>query len=426
MTATAISLDNVSMKFILHHRRARSFQDALVNLVHRRQGSTEEFWALRNVSFDIHHGETVGVIGQNGSGKSTILKLITRILDPTSGAIEVDGRVSALIELGAGFHPDLSGRENIYLNGSILGFSKAEMDRRFGPIVEFAELERFIDTPVKHYSSGMYMRLGFSVAISVDPDILIIDEVLSVGDVGFQRKCLDRISEFRRRGKAIIFVSHGIDVVSQLCDRVVWLDQGVVQSIGRAAHVTHLYTSELSRRDEEKREQARARTDNQEGLNRPDKQDSAILGIELVESEIYDGAGIETASFETGAALRFRIRGRVVDASSSAMVGFSLFRGDGLMVHRSEPYPKSLSPISDGGTFVAEALVASLPVLAGDYQAVPYIVGNDHDAAPINATEFACAFSVWSDEDDRGLVALNYAWLDPASVAATIRSSAAR
>jgi lipopolysaccharide transport system ATP-binding protein len=425
VTTTAISLDNVSMKFILHHRRAHSFQDALVNLVHRRNGATEEFWALRGVTFDVHHGETVGIIGQNGSGKSTILKLVTRILDPTSGAIVVNGRVSALIELGAGFHPDLSGRENIYLNGSILGFSRAEMDRRYKPIVEFAELERFIDTPVKHYSSGMYMRLGFSVAISVDPDILIIDEVLSVGDVGFQRKCLDRISEFRRRGKAIIFVSHGIDVVSQLCDRVVWLDQGVVQSIGRAAHETHLYTVELARRDEEKREQAKNRTDNHEGSVSPAQQDSEILGVELIESEIYDANGTPTAAFRTGAALRFRMRGRVVGVAIRPMIGFSLFRGDGLIVHRSAPRPIS-TPTNSAGDFVVEVLVTSMPLLAGDYQVVPYVIGEDRQAAPINATEFSCSFSVWSDADDRGLVSLDYRWLDPADIAAPTSPSAVR
>src|SRR5262249_47585322 len=185
------------------------------------------------------------IIGENGSGKSTLLKLVTRILEPTSGKVTVSGNVSALIELGAGFHPDLTGRENIYLNGSILGYSRRDMDRLYDDMVAFSELERFIDTPVKHYSSGMYARLGFSVAISVDPDILIIDEVLSVGDEAFQRKCLDRIDRFRRDGKALLFVSHGLDTVAALCDRVVWLDHGVVKGNGLPGPTIQRYRDDI-------------------------------------------------------------------------------------------------------------------------------------------------------------------------------------
>ncbi|MGB9890866.1 MAG: ABC transporter ATP-binding protein, partial [Anaerolineae bacterium] len=179
---TAIQFSNVSKKFTLHHERARSFQELAVGLVRRNNRSREEFWALRDVSFTVDHGETVGIIGPNGAGKSTVLKLISRIIEPTSGRIEVRGRIGALLELGAGFHPDLTGRENIYLNGSILGLSRAEIRRRLDDIIAFAELERFIDVPVKHYSSGMYVRLGFSVAVHTDPEILLVDEVLAVGD----------------------------------------------------------------------------------------------------------------------------------------------------------------------------------------------------------------------------------------------------
>jgi ABC-type polysaccharide/polyol phosphate transport system ATPase subunit len=404
------------MKFILHHRRARSFQDALVNLVHRREGETEEFWALRGVSFDVHPGETLGIIGQNGSGKSTILKLMTRILDPTSGSLTVNGRVSALIELGAGFHPDLSGRENIYLNGSILGFSRADMDRRFDAIVSFAELERFIDTPVKHYSSGMYMRLGFAVAINVDPDILIIDEVLAVGDEAFQRKCLDRISEFHRHGKAIIFVSHGIDVVTRLCDRVVWLDQGTIQAIGRAAHVGRLYSSELKRRDVEKKESARDQADRDAEAGKSASADSVLLGIEVLECEVFAPDDSLTTSFRTGDGLRLRLRARVVDSSYSPSIGFSILRSDGLLVHRSIPHSVSKKVFNASSDFAAEVVVDSLPLLAGDYSIVPYIVDQNRESAPISVTEFARTFSVWSDREDQGLVSLVYDWLDRTDV----------
>lgn len=246
----ALVLEDISKRFVIRHQTVRTFQDALINLVHRTTGSAEDFWAVRNVTLVLPRGKTLGIIGENGSGKSTILKLITRILEPTSGRVEVNGRVSALIELGAGFHPDLSGRENIYLNGSILGIDRRAMDRKFDEIVSFSELERFIDTPVKHYSSGMYARLGFSVAIAVDPDILIVDEVLSVGDESFQRKCGARINEFRRAGKTIILVSHDLRSIRRMCDHVLWLQHGVTRGAGPAGRVIRQYLSEVGMPEE--------------------------------------------------------------------------------------------------------------------------------------------------------------------------------
>ncbi|MHB1130990.1 MAG: ABC transporter ATP-binding protein [Chloroflexota bacterium] len=241
----ALALEGVSKRFVIHHEKARSFQDTLVNFFQRRNGTTEEFWALRDVTFSVAEGETLALIGRNGSGKSTILKLITRILKPSTGTITVRGRVSALVELGAGFHPDLTGRENIYLNGSIMGFSRQEMASKFDEIVDFAEMGRFIDTAVKHYSSGMYARLGFAVAVSVDPEILIIDEVLSVGDEHFKNKCLVRIQDFKSRGKTILFVSHAMETVTSLCDRAVWLDGGHVLADGPVRSVVDGYLSSM-------------------------------------------------------------------------------------------------------------------------------------------------------------------------------------
>src|SRR5262245_3027562 len=204
-----VKFSRVSKRFELHTARPKSFQDMLVNLMGRAKGARppaelappREFWALRDVNFSIYQGEAVGIIGENGSGKSTTLKLISRILYPTSGSVNVDGKVSALLELGAGFHPDLTGRENIFLNGSLLGMSRKEMEDLYEGIVDFAELGPFIEQPIKWYSSGMTMRLGFAVAINVNPDILITDEVLAVGDEAFQRKCLEAIAEIRRAGK---------------------------------------------------------------------------------------------------------------------------------------------------------------------------------------------------------------------------------
>jgi ABC-type polysaccharide/polyol phosphate transport system ATPase subunit len=241
-----IIVDGVSKRFVLHHQRARSFQEAFVNWLHRRRNDvTEPFMALRNVSFRIEAGDSFGLLGPNGSGKSTLLKIITRVLEPDAGHVEVRGAVSALIELGAGFHPDLTGRENIFLLASILGIPRREMALRFDDIVSFAELDRFIDTPVKHYSSGMYMRLGFSAAIHVEPDILIIDEVLAVGDAHFQEKCIGVLDRFHREGRTLLLVSHDMDLVQRFCNRSLYLNHGQVQAYGQTREVVRHYLDTL-------------------------------------------------------------------------------------------------------------------------------------------------------------------------------------
>jgi ABC-type polysaccharide/polyol phosphate transport system ATPase subunit len=403
--SVVITLDRVSKRFTLQHHKARSFQEALVNFVHRRNGTVEQFWALKDVSFDVQSGQTLGIIGENGSGKSTILKLITRILEPTEGKVSVQGRVSALIELGAGFHPDLTGRENIYLNGSILGFSRKEMSRKFDEIVTFSELERFIDTPVKHYSSGMYARLGFSVAISVDPDILIIDEVLAVGDEAFQRKCLDRISAFRRRGKTILFVSHNLGVIEQLCDRVVWMAHGEVQDQGPAARVLRSYLAALQKHDEENRELARQATGtayeaDAEGSGAKDAGSVRILGAELLSAE-----HVEKYSFSSGESFIVRLHYRIADPATDLVAGLELRRSDGLLIHRSSrrlAYPLSTDANGRGSI---ELEIESLPLLAGTYEVVPILCPVDAPPTPRPGTP-CCSFSVWSDEGQDGIVAL--------------------
>src|SRR6266487_3005695 len=231
-----IEFDKVSKRFTLQKDRRNSIQERIAGLF-RPRARGETFWALRDVSFSVGQGESLGLVGHNGAGKSTALKLMTRILEPTSGAVKLRGRVAALLELGSGFHPDLSGRENVFLNGSLMGFSKRDMQARLEEIVEFSEVGDFIDMQVKHYSSGMYTRLAFAVATAVDPDILITDEVLAVGDESFQRKCMDRIYRFRQQGKTIIFVSHALETVRALCDHAVWLDHGQARVVGAAGEV---------------------------------------------------------------------------------------------------------------------------------------------------------------------------------------------
>ncbi|HOF64643.1 MAG TPA: ABC transporter ATP-binding protein [Dermatophilaceae bacterium] len=228
-----VRAQGVSKKFARYHRQATSLKERLVR---REQGESDTFWALRGVDVEVRRGETVGLMGPNGSGKSTLLKVLSGILRPNEGSVSTSGRVASLLELGAGFDGELTGRENIYLNSALLGVPRAETDARFDEIVEFSELGEFIEFPVKAYSSGMYVRLGFSVAVHVDPDILIVDEVLAVGDAAFQRKCLDRIELFQQQGKTILFVSHSADLVEQLCTRSVLLDHGRVLFDGTPRH----------------------------------------------------------------------------------------------------------------------------------------------------------------------------------------------
>ena len=227
-----VSVDDVSKRFVLH--KEKSLKERLVNFKASRK-HREDFWALRNVSTQISVGSTVGLVGHNGSGKSTLLKVIGGILQPSTGSVARRGRMAALLELGAGFHQDLTGRENVYLNAAILGLSRADTDRYFDAIVDFSGIESFIDTQVKFYSSGMYVRLAFAVAVHVDPDLLLVDEVLAVGDEPFQRKCMEKISEFQREGRTIVLVSHSADQVGNLCDRVLVLHGGVVQHDGDPA-----------------------------------------------------------------------------------------------------------------------------------------------------------------------------------------------
>ncbi len=234
MADVAISAQHVSKRFLTHRRRATSLKERFVS----RGRAAEEFWAVRDLTVDVNRGETVGLIGANGSGKSTTLKLLAGILRPTSGTVEVSGRIASLLELGAGFNGELSGRDNVYLNASLLGLSRREIGRHFDSIVEFSELAPFIDNQVKNYSSGMYVRLGFAVAVHIDPDILLVDEVLAVGDEAFQRKCLDRIEQFQREGRTILFVSHALDLVEQICHRTVVLDHGATAFAGDPAFAT--------------------------------------------------------------------------------------------------------------------------------------------------------------------------------------------
>ncbi len=321
----AIQLDHVSKRFMLRTDGPRSFQDAFIGLVRSQRSRKQEFWALRDVSFEVQPGETLGLIGPNGSGKSTILKLISRILTPTEGHITVNGRVSSLLELGAGFHPDLTGRENIYLNGSVLGLSRREINERLDDIIAFAELERFIDMPVKHYSSGMYMRLGFAVAAHVEPDILLVDEVLAVGDQSFQLKCYDRIADLRSRGVTIIFVSHSLDDVRRLCTRAIWLEDGEIRSKGHVDQVIEQYLSRVMAREES---QLTA-----QGMAKGQRERWGSGEVRIVDVEFYDQTGQRRHIFTTGERMRVRIRYVTTARIERPVFGVAIYRADGLHIN---------------------------------------------------------------------------------------------
>lgn len=231
MSNSIIKLDNVSMCFNMPNERITSLKEYVIKFV-KNKISYNKFWALKNVSIEINKGDVLGIVGFNGAGKSTMLKVISGILKPTEGKVEINGSIAPLIELGAGFDSELSGRENIYLNGAVLGMSKKVMDEKIDEIIDFAELRDFIDSPVKNYSSGMYARLGFSIATCIKPDILIVDEILSVGDYRFQEKSQQRIKDMMNKGTTIILVSHRIEQVKELCNKVIWLDKGEVKEVG--------------------------------------------------------------------------------------------------------------------------------------------------------------------------------------------------
>lgn len=240
----AIVLSDVSVQYRLPTEKVGTLKEHLLRVIQRRRVEFREFWALRNIYLEVRQGETLGIVGRNGAGKSTLLKVISRILRPTEGRAWVRGKLAPLIELGAGFHPELTGRENIYLNGAMLGFSKSEMEERSDRIIKFSELENFIDAPIRTYSSGMNLRLGFSIATEVFPDILIVDEVMAVGDAHFQEKCHLRMQKFRETGTTILFVSHSLPEVQRLCDRAIWIEAGCIRKRGAADKVIDAYRAE--------------------------------------------------------------------------------------------------------------------------------------------------------------------------------------
>ncbi|MBK8900849.1 MAG: ABC transporter ATP-binding protein [Anaerolineaceae bacterium] len=313
----------------------------------------EQFWALQKVSFEIKAGEVVGIIGRNGAGKSTLLKVLSRITEPTKGYIDLYGRVGSLLEVGTGFHPELTGRENVYLNGAILGMRKTEIERKFDEIIAFAEIDKFIDTPVKHYSSGMYVRLAFAVAAHLEPEILLVDEVLAVGDVAFQKKCLGKMDDVAQQGRTVLFVSHNMGLLQALCQRGIFLQQGVVHTDGAIGEAVQAYLHTL--------EQAGL----QDLAQRTDRQGRGQ--VKLVNVEVCNGNGGAGMALTTGSPARFvfDVEGAIAGLSCS----FTIFNqlGQRVASFKSDaPGPEDVYDPAMGNRFVCE--MEKLLLVAGRYQ----------------------------------------------------------
>ena len=402
MSLPVVEFRQVSKRFQLHYERPRSFQEVVTGLFRKNKNGAQEFWPLRDVNFEVAQGEAVGLIGTNGAGKSTILKLVARIIDPTSGTIKVNGRVAGLLELGTGFHPDLTGRENIFLNGSILGLSRREIKQRLDSIIEFAEISRFIDIPVRNYSSGMLMRLGFSVATSFQPDILLIDEVLAVGDQGFQAKCLQRITHIQENGVTILLVSHSLDTVRRVCQRAIWLDEGHVRAIGTTDQVVLGYLSQVWKNTNIKL----LSEGDQAGRGRRWGSGEAVI----THVEFLDALGSACRVFQTGNTFRVRMHYRAFAPVRQPTFGIAIHRDDG--VHVNGPNTTQAGHEIDviDGEGVVDYIVDALPLLPGRYEFTAAIYDR-HSVHPYDHQHRAFTFEVQAgDPEAEGLVRIPCRW----------------
>jgi ABC-2 type transport system ATP-binding protein len=380
----AVAVENVSKKFRLYHERASSLKERIVN---RRKTAYEEFWALRDIRIDINTSETAGLIGANGSGKSTLLKLVAGIIRPTTGRITTRGRIASLLELGAGFHPDLTGRENVFLNASILGLSRKETERHFDEIVAFSELEPFIDMQVRHYSSGMYVRLGFAVAVHVDPEILIVDEVLAVGDEAFQRRCLGRIRDFQREGRTIVFVTHAVDIVREICTRAFFLEKGVIMAEGRPSDVVDTFRRHMHGGDPAQ----------QGSIDERGSGEARIVDVHFL-----DDAGEARQVYNPGERLQIRARIEVERPIDDPVVGVVVYDDTGRYLWGTNTAMRDVSLGTIDGPRDLTVTIPSLPVL--DTTCSVTLAVSDRSGQDYYWREKGWAFKVVSQGADLGSV----------------------
>jgi ABC-type polysaccharide/polyol phosphate transport system ATPase subunit len=395
----------------LHQNQLKTLKSALLtgSLLHDLRPD-QTFTALDGVSFEVKKGSTFGVIGENGSGKSTLLKLLAGITKPTRGTLAVLGRVSALIELGAGFHPEISGRENVHINGIMLGLTRREVEERFADIVAFAELERFIDAPVKTYSSGMYARLGFAVAINVDPDVLLIDEVLAVGDEAFTRKCLDKIGEFRRRGKTILLVSHSLGLVERMCDEVLWLKKGRKADEGDPKRVIDAYLiyvaggEEALLKDQERAAgvapaEPGAEEASRAGLYREGRWGSRE--VEITKVRLLDSRGRERHLFVPGETVTLLLSVSAAEPVTDFVFGLGLFTADGVSVYGTNTHLEDLAPETFSGEGEVRIVLEDLRLVEGTY--LVDVAAHRRDGTPYDYHRGQLSFRVKSHLKDVGV-----------------------
>ncbi len=402
----AVHIDDVAKKFRLHQGRPTSLKE---RIVHRQVAPTEDFWAVNGVSFDVPAATTFGIVGHNGSGKSTLLRMVAGIYQPTSGSISVDGRIAALLELGAGFHPDLTGRENIYLNASILGLTRKEVDERVDRIIDFSGIGKFIDSPVKVYSSGMYVRLGFAVAVNVDPDILLIDEVIAVGDTEFQRQCFDHLHEMRLRGVTIILVTHSHDLVRELCEHAAWLDHGCLMGEGAAADVVDAYVDHVNKKSIAAPEHS---TEVDDSSDRPGSGEVRVTDVTISGRD-----GTPSRSILSGEPLGVKVSYTTSEPVADPVLAISVVRSDGAEVTwlRSDLAKIDLGTLDGDG--VIEYHIESTPLLEATYVLSVGLYSRDLQTTydVIDAAQHVAVFNT-TDTNAAGLVDLGGGrWVHAAS-----------
>jgi ABC-type polysaccharide/polyol phosphate transport system ATPase subunit len=421
----AIEVDNVSriyQKYSARHR-FKTFKSALLKGdLFKAMRPDELVTALDRISFQVKKGTTFGVIGENGSGKSTLLKVITGIAKPTSGKVSVRGKVSALIELGAGFHPEISGRENVYINGIMLGLSKKEIDRKFDEIVRFAQLEEFIDAPVKTYSSGMYMRLGFSIAINVNPDILLVDEVLAVGDASFVPKCLDRIDDFRRRKKTILFVSHDLSTVEKVCDRVLWLKEGRIQMIADPKRAIDAYLQDIAEKQEEDFE-IRQKEVEQKVIEEEEKEDKGEdrrenrwgkKEIEITKVRMTSLQGEEKHVFSPDEGMIIQMDVTAKTRITDFVFGVGIFNSQGVRCYGTNTHSEDFEPQSIEGDGRVACQIDKLNLINGTYYLD--VAAHKRDGYPYDYHRSMYTFMVSSKYKDVGIARLDHDWFFSSSI----------
>src|SRR6476646_7519033 len=431
---SAIELVNVTKVYRRYGgRQFSTLKSALLQRsILRDLRPSETFPALTDVTFSVPKGSTVGLIGRNGSGKSTALKLVAGITKPTSGTVKVTGRISALIELGAGFHPEISGRENVFINGLMLGLSKREVEERFDDIVDFAELREFIDAPVKTYSSGMYMRLGFAVAIHVDPDVLLVDEVLAVGDEAFTHKCLDKFAEFRRRGKTILLVTHSLPVVERFCDDAVWLDEGSVRAHGDPKRVVDAYLTAVEKSEEQQFAAATARavetaggasaarmTDEDSGTTETSQQPAdmfqAVEGrwgsreVEISEVALTGADGRPSFVFRSGDPMTIRLHVHAAQPTDDFVFGIGLFNTAGVCCYGTNTYVEEMTPSHLDGDGEVTFSIDALDLVEGTYKLD--VAVHKRDGAPYDYHRLLHTFRVKSRLKDVGIYRPKHRWV---------------